>query len=169
MSSFLNGSDSSEKTPTADVTSKNPATIGSSVSVKGEITGEEDVVIHGYVEGMINLKKNVVMVAKTGRVQAHIYGQIIHVEGEVTGNLFGTDQIVIHKSGNVKGNISAPRISIEDGARLKGSVDTELKPETAVAFKDAEVVRSLKTEETVISEALVPSNGKRVTSVVARP
>ena len=169
MSSFLSGSDSSDKT--SEITSKNPATIGSSVSVKGEITGEEDVIIHGFVEGMINLKKNVVIVAKTGRVQAHIYGQVIHVEGEVTGNLFGSDQIVIHKSGNVKGNISAPRISIEDGARLKGSVDTDAKPESASLYKETEVVKgSSKSDETIVTEVPVTSNGKnRSTSIIARP
>jgi len=160
--------DSFEKS--IDGISKTPATIGSSVSIKGEITGEEDVIIHGFVEGMINLKKNVVMVAKTGRVQAHIYGQVIHVEGDVTGNLFGSDQIVIHKSGNVKGNISAPRISIEDGARLKGSIDTDGRAEgAAVLLKDAEVVRTAKSDEAVIAEALVTTNsGKRPTSPAVR-
>lgn len=160
----LNGSDYSEKL--IDGISKTPATIGSSVSIKGEITGEEDVIIHGFVEGMVNLKKNVVMVAKTGRVQAHIYGQVIHVEGEVTGNLFGTDQIVIHKSGVVKGNVNAPRISIEDGARLKGSIDTELKSDSTVLLKDTEVLRTSKSDDTVIAETLASSanSAKRGTS-----
>lgn len=169
MSTFLPvGNDNTDKLIESSV--KNPATIGSSVSIKGEITGDEDVVIHGFVEGMVNLKKNVVMVAKTGRVQAHIYGQVIHVEGEVTGNLFGTDQVVIHKSGVVKGNITAPRISIEDGARLKGSIDTDSKSDSAVLLKDTEVVRTNKSEETVIAESFSgPSNQKKSTQVTARP
>lgn len=141
-------------------TSKSPATIGPSVSIKGEITGEEDVIIHGVVEGTVNLKKNVVVVAKSGRVQAHIYGQVIHIEGEVTGNLFGTDQIILHKSGNVRGNCSAPRITIEDGARLKGSVDTDPKSESASMLKDAEVVKA-GNSETVITDNLINQNGSR--------
>jgi len=101
------------------------ASIGPSVSVNGEISGEEDILIEGNVEGLINLKKNVVTIAASGRVKAAIYGMVIHVEGEVTGDLFGTERIVVHKSGKVTGNITAPRISLEDGARLKGSVSTE--------------------------------------------
>ena len=101
------------------------ASIGPSVAVNGEISGEEDILIEGSVEGLINLKKNVVTVASSGRVKAAIYGMVIHIEGEVTGDLFGTERVVVHKSGKVTGNITAPRISLEDGARLKGSVSTE--------------------------------------------
>lgn len=101
------------------------ASIGPSVSVNGEISGEEDILIEGNVEGLINLKKNVVTVAASGKVKAAIYGMVIHIEGEVTGDLFGTERVVVHKSGKVTGNITAPRISLEDGARLKGTVSTE--------------------------------------------
>ncbi len=101
------------------------ASIGPSVSINGEISGEEDILIEGSVEGLINLKKNVVTVAASGKVKAAIYGMVIHVEGEVTGDLFGTERIVVHKSGKVTGNITSPRISLEDGARLKGSISTE--------------------------------------------
>lgn len=149
----------------SETNSKNPATIGSSVSIKGEITGEEDVIIHGYVEGLINLKKNVVKVAKSGRVQAHIYGQVIHVDGEITGNLFGTEQIIVHASGNVKGNLTAPRISIEDGARVKGAIDTDAKPETTLILKEGEILKGEKIGP-VEPEAL-PSNGKRTSANAA--
>lgn len=107
------------------------ASIGPSVSINGEISGEEDILIEGNVEGLINLKKNVVTVASSGKVKAAIYGMVIHVEGEVTGDLFGTERVVVHKSGKVTGNITSPRISLEDGARLKGSVSTEGAAETS--------------------------------------
>lgn len=152
---------SEENNKIIDGLSKTSASIGSSVSIKGEITGAEDIIIHGKVEGTINLKKNVVMVAKTGHVNANIYGQIIHVEGEVVGDLFGTEQIVLHKSGNIKGNISAPRISIEDGARIKGAIDTDVKSDSAIVLKDAESIKTGKKEETIIAEGFTPSsNGK---------
>ncbi len=156
-----------EESRIIDGLSKTSASIGASVSIKGEITGAEDIIIHGQVEGTINLKKNVVMVAKTGVVQAHIYGQIIHVEGEVNGDLHGSEQIIIHKSGNVKGNVSAPRISIEDGARLKGSIDTDVKSDTAIVLKDAELIHVSKRDETVIAEGYGATNGSKRSSLSA--
>ena len=101
------------------------ATIGASVSIKGEISGDEDILIEGGVEGTINLKQNAVTVAKTGKVKANITGVTIHVEGEVIGDLTGVEQIIVHKSGRVQGNISSPRISIEDGARVRGQLNTD--------------------------------------------
>lgn len=100
------------------------ATIGHSISIKGELSGAEDLMVHGFVEGTIDLKQNTVTVGKTGRVTAHIYGRIIHVEGEVVGDLFGTEQVIVHMTGHVKGNITAPRVSLEDGAKVKGIIDT---------------------------------------------
>jgi cytoskeletal protein CcmA (bactofilin family) len=157
MTNLLNGSDSEKSLETS---SKTPATIGTSVSIKGEITGEEDVIIHGFVEGLINLKKNVVKVARSGKVQAHIYGQVIHVEGEVNGNLFGTDLVIVHKTGNVKGNITAPRISIEDGARIKGAIDTDPKSDTSIVLKDTEILKN-SAEEPAISDSFVSNGSKK--------
>jgi cytoskeletal protein CcmA (bactofilin family) len=101
------------------------ATIGPSISIKGDLTGEEDLVIQGHVEGRVDLKQNSVTIGKSGCVRADIYGKLVTIEGEVEGNLFGQDQIIIRSTGNVRGNISAPRISIEDGARFKGSIDMD--------------------------------------------
>ncbi len=103
------------------------ASIGPSISIKGDLTGEEDLVIQGRVEGKVDLKQNNVTVGKNGRVKADIYGKLVTIEGEVEGNLFGQDQIIVRGTGHVRGNISAPRVSIEDGARFKGSIDMEGK------------------------------------------
>lgn len=134
------------------------ATVGCSVTIKGEITGEEDILIEGAVEGLINLKQNVVTVAKTGRVKANIHGVVIHVEGEVTGDLFGSEKVVVHRSGRVRGNVTAPRISIEDGARVKGVLNTEVgEAATEAPARSTIELRSPRAEETVIAE--LPSNG----------
>jgi cytoskeletal protein CcmA (bactofilin family) len=99
------------------------ATIGASISIKGDLTGEEDLLIQGRVEGKVDLKQNNVTIGKNGRVKADIYGKLVAVEGEVEGNLVGQDQIIVRSTGDVRGNISAPRVSIEAGARFKGSID----------------------------------------------
>jgi cytoskeletal protein CcmA (bactofilin family) len=103
------------------------ATIGPSISIKGDLSGEEDLVIQGRVEGKVDLKQNNVTIGKNGRVKADIYGKLISVEGEVEGNLHGMDQIIVRTSGNVRGNISAPRVTLEDGAKFKGSIDMDPK------------------------------------------
>ncbi len=104
-------------------TRRESATIGPSISIKGDLTGEEDLLIQGHVEGKIDLKQNNVTVGKNGRIKADIYAKLVTIEGEVDGNLFGQDQIVVRGTANVRGNISAPRVSIEDGARFKGGID----------------------------------------------
>lgn len=111
----------------APVTHRENATIGPSISIKGDLTGGEDLVIEGRVDGKVDLKQNNVTIGKNGRVKADVYGKLVTVEGEVEGNLFGQDQIIIRGTGKVRGNISAPRVSIEDGATFKGNIDMEGK------------------------------------------
>jgi cytoskeletal protein CcmA (bactofilin family) len=101
------------------------AVIGPSLIVKGDVQGEEDLVIQGQVEGKVVLKKNSITVGKNGRVKADLYGKVIVVEGNLQGNLFGEEKIVVRKSGDIKGNLMAPRINLEEGARFKGSIDME--------------------------------------------
>ena len=108
---------------------KEQAVIGPSISIKGELSGEEDLMIQGRVEGKIDLKKNNVTVGRNGHIKGDIYGKVISIEGEVQGNLFGEEIIVIRESGVVRGNMRTPRFSLEDGAKFKGSIDTILTME----------------------------------------
>ncbi len=103
--------------------SKEQAVIGPSISIKGELSGEEDLMIQGRVEGTIDLKNNNVTVGRTGHIKADIYGKVISIEGEVQGNLFGEEKIVVRESGVVCGYMRTPRFSLEDGAKFKGSID----------------------------------------------
>jgi cytoskeletal protein CcmA (bactofilin family) len=95
------------------------AVIGPSIMVKGDLSGGEDLMILGRVEGKVKLEENNVTVGKEGRVHADIYAKIISVEGEVRGNLYGEEKIVVRKTGRVRGNLSAPRVGLEDGAAPK--------------------------------------------------
>ena len=99
--------------------------IGSGVKVTGEISGKNDLTVHGQVEGIIDFRENQVIVSKTGSVHADIYGKVITIEGEVEGSLFAEEKIVLQPSGVVRGNMTAPRVKVEDGAKFKGNVDTE--------------------------------------------
>ena len=112
------------------------AVIGVSIHIKGNIIGEEHLLIHGQVEGQIKLEGNDLTVGSQGRVKADIHAKVISVEGNVRGNLFGEEKIVIRNTGNVKGNLIAPRVSLEEGATFKGSIDmgtvTKKKPESQI-------------------------------------
>jgi cytoskeletal protein CcmA (bactofilin family) len=101
------------------------AAIGPSIHIKGDLSGEEDLLIQGQVEGKIDLERYNVTVGREGRVKADIRGRVIDVEGQVEGNLFGGEQVVIRSAGSVRGNITAPRVSLEDGANFKGAIDME--------------------------------------------
>jgi len=97
--------------------------IGKSIVIKGEVTGSEDLTIEGHVEGKIELRDHVLSVGSTGRVQAHIAAKSIIVHGQVTGNLTAAEKVEIRENGSVEGDIVAPRVTIADGAKFRGSID----------------------------------------------
>ena len=104
-------------------THKERAIIGRSISIKGEVTGDEDLLIQGQVDGSIKLKKHSVTVGADGVVKASIASKFVTVEGRVEGNLSAEEQVVLRSSASVQGDITSPRVVLEDGARFRGGVD----------------------------------------------
>ncbi|MCP4896103.1 MAG: polymer-forming cytoskeletal protein [bacterium] len=99
------------------------ATIGPSITVKGDVIGDEDLMIQGQVEGTVVLKKHSIVVGVEGRVRADLSARTVMVEGEVKGNLTGQEQVILRQSARVDGNISCPRVTVEDGASFRGGID----------------------------------------------
>lgn len=113
--------------PTATASgSREQATVGSSIAIKGDLVGEEDLIVHGRLEGTITLKQNSLQVGKDGHIKADVRARVIIVEGRVEGGLFGDEQVIIKKSGVVQGNIQAPRVALEDGCKFKGSIEMDI-------------------------------------------
>jgi cytoskeletal protein CcmA (bactofilin family) len=113
------------------------AIIGPTITIKGDLIGEEDLVIEGRVEGKVEFRRHSVTVGKNGRIKADIQGKTITVEGTVEGNLFGDEQLIVRQSGTVRGNIVSPRVALEDGSNFKGSIDMSPKDKpTAVPAPD---------------------------------
>ncbi len=106
------------------------ATIGASIIIKGDLSGDEDLIIEGRVEGKVDLKQHNVTVGRSGRVKADIVGKVVTIEGEVDGNVFALEQAILRQSGAIRGNITAPRVILEDGSRFKGSIDMESSRES---------------------------------------
>ena len=114
------------RTPSASaptVAAGDQATIGKSLVVKGEVTGSESLYIDGKVEGAINLPGNRVTVGRNGQVSANITAREIVVLGKVRGNVTASDRVDIRSEGALTGDVTAQRISIEDGAFFKGGID----------------------------------------------
>ena len=109
------------------------ATIGPSIQISGDVTGNEDLRIDGRVEGTVSLSDNALTVGKEGQINAAVNARAIFVEGKVEGDLKGDVQVVVHGSGNVRGNIAAPRVTLEDGCKFKGSIDMDGEPSAARA------------------------------------
>jgi len=110
---------------------KAKAIIGSTIKITGDMSGEEDLLVEGIVEGTMDLSKNLVTVGKEGRVNATITARMVEVQGTVEGDINGHEQIILRRSGQVRGNISAPRVTLEDGCRFKGSIDMDIESKVA--------------------------------------
>ena len=118
----------SEPTPAAAprnavVNSQEQATIGKSLVIKGEVTGSESLYIDGRVEGTINLPGNRVTIGRNGTIQANVNAKELVVLGKVKGNITASDRVDIRNEGSLAGDVICQRISIEDGAYFKGSID----------------------------------------------
>jgi cytoskeletal protein CcmA (bactofilin family) len=96
--------------------------IGSKTTVKGEISGDEDVLVEGTVEGQIRINKDL-RVGPGGTVKATIDAQSVVVSGEVIGDCHAAHRVEIQASGRLTGNIRAPRVVIAEGAVFKGNSD----------------------------------------------
>lgn len=106
-------------------TRREAAVIGPSIQLDGDLRGQEDLLIEGEVSGTVQLRDNSLTVGGQGKVKADVYAKEIHVEGSVEGDLFGAERVVIRKSAQVRGNITSPRVAIEEGARFKGAIEMD--------------------------------------------
>lgn len=130
------GSASPQATQTRQTPSRGrseAAIIGPSIHINGDLRGEEDLIIEGEVSGTVLLKKNGLTIGSQGKVTADVYAHTINVDGFMEGDLYGAERISIRKTAEVRGNITSPRVSLEDGARFKGSI--EMDPESEALQK----------------------------------
>ena len=109
------------------------ATIGRTLTIKGEISGSESLYIDGRIEGKITMPESRVTIGRNGKVDASITAKEVVVMGKVTGNIECSDRVDIRSEGSVTGDVSTVRISVEDGAVLKGGIQvrSEQKQEKA--------------------------------------
>jgi len=101
------------------------AMIGSKVVIEGQITSGEDLLIEGNVSGTIMAVDHEVIVGQSGVLKANIAAKTVRIDGQVDGDVSGGEKVIISKTGHVLGNIDAPRVTLEDGAKFKGSIEMD--------------------------------------------
>jgi cytoskeletal protein CcmA (bactofilin family) len=101
------------------------ATIGRSLVIKGEVSGSESLYIDGRIEGSVNIADNRITIGRNGSVAANITAREVVIMGRVQGNIQCSDRLDVRADGGLTGDVITPRISVEDGAMIKGSVQVK--------------------------------------------
>src|SRR5579864_2574007 len=108
-----------------DTTRRKVTRIGKSIVIKGELSCSEDLDIEGRVEGTIEPKGNRLTIGPSGSVKANVNACAVIVQGKLEGNIHASDRVDLKQSAIVVGDITTQRISIDEGAHLKGSVNIQ--------------------------------------------
>ncbi len=118
------------------------ACLGSSLTIKGEISGDEDLQIDGKVEGPVSLLNHRLIVGSSAQLSSEINTREVVVYGKAVSNIHARDRVEIKKNGEVIGDINTARVSIEDGAYFKGRIDIK-RPKSPAREEQAENVKVL--------------------------
>jgi cytoskeletal protein CcmA (bactofilin family) len=109
--------------------------VGAGLRIKGELSGDEDLLVEGTVEGPIRLAGHKLTIGPSGKLTSDVVARQIIVYGSVQGNLRASERIEIMKSGSVVGDLTTARILIEDGASFRGSIEIDREAATVLSDK----------------------------------
>jgi cytoskeletal protein CcmA (bactofilin family) len=105
------------------------AVIGPKIIFKGELSGEEDLLIQGRVEGKIDLKGHHLTIGSQGVIKANVSAKTITIEGAIEGDVVAAEHIAVKSGSRVNGNLKAERVTLEDGAKFRGAIDMDVEPQ----------------------------------------
>ena len=143
MNTMPGGSPSTGEHAGSDVRRRDAAVVGPSIHIEGTLRGEEDLIIEGRVKGTVQLQGHKLTIGNKGQVEAELHAQSIYVDGTVQGDLHGTELVSVRKSARIHGNITAPRVNLEDGAKFKGAIDMDVEsPRPASSGADSAAKQS---------------------------
>ena len=151
-------------TPSTPAFNKGPrsaALIGETIKIKGQISGDENLIIEGTVEGSVDLKKHDVTVGSSGNLLANISASVVRIDGEVKGDITGGEKVIVSASGNVEGNIVAPRVTLEDGAKFRGSIDMDPGAAATTSMPKAPLRASDKPGPAAVSAPVPEEEAKK--------
>lgn len=104
------------------------ATIGKSVQIRGEVKGNEDLLVDGLVEGTITMSDSRLTIGANAQVQANVAARDVVVQGTLNGNISATGRVELRSGSHVIGDLRAGRLSIEENAIFSGKVDLVQTP-----------------------------------------
>ena len=107
--------------------------VGSTLVFKGELIADEDLLIQGRIHGTIEHNADNLTIGIHGKVRADIRARKILVQGEVNGNMYATERVIVESSARVCGDIFAPTVGLKEGAKFKGRIDMDGPPDEATA------------------------------------
>ena len=149
--------------------------LGPTLSFKGELKADEDLLIRGKIEGTIQHSSNL-KIGKEGKIKAKVNAEYIEVHGEVKGDLSGSKSVIVKDSANITGNIYSPSVSLYEGAKFNGNIDMSGKaqpaskspavPSQSIEERDEPAVE--KTADTGKQPEISEKRGKKV-KVAAKP
>jgi len=123
----------STRRPQTNQEESNVANIGKSISIRGDLTGNEDMVIEGQVEGKVDLPNNQLTVGANGKLKAEIHAKSVVIIGHVEGNVYGIERVEIQATGRVEGDVNAPKLVVAEGAQLNGAIQMTQKTQRGAA------------------------------------
>lgn len=138
--------------PPAASSSTKVAMIGEGISIAGDVTANSNLKVEGRIEGVAVNSSQDVEVAESGVVLASITAREVKIAGAVSGDINGSEKVLISKSGRVQGNITSPRVQLEDGALFRGRIDMN-PAEPAGAKKPAGKATEAKPASTASASA----------------
>jgi cytoskeletal protein CcmA (bactofilin family) len=112
---------------------RSAARIGSSIQIKGQVTGSEDLQIDGIINGPVSLQGHELTIGSTAQLTSEVHAGEVVAYGKIVGNVHARGRVDIKKDGSIIGDISSARISIEDGAHFKGRIEIDPTKSSAAA------------------------------------
>ena len=152
--------DLSASRQSAPANSGRSAVIGPKIKINGDIIGDENLIVEGQVKGRVDLKSHRVDIGAAGQVEADVIAKVVKVDGTVNGDIEGSEMVTISRTGNVRGNIKAPRMTLEDGAKFKGSIDMDPGDSARTAPKTETRNESKPSTDSDGEKARTASNGQ---------
>jgi len=122
------GSGARDASSALPVSPRAAACISQGIRIKGEITGSEDLFVDGPIEGKLNLANGSLTIGPNGSVKADVSAREVIVRGRVEGKISGRERVQLWSTGHVNGEVQTQRLAIEDGAVLRGKVETGRAP-----------------------------------------
>ncbi len=100
-----------------------PSYLGPELKIRGQINGDEDFKVDGKIEGPISLGNHRLTLGPGAQILGDIHSREIVVFGDVKGNLMAQDRVDVRRDASVTGDLATSRITIEDGAHVKGAIE----------------------------------------------